>query len=91
MRCHAIVSGNVQGVGFRWFVRERARALGLAGRVRNRSDGTVEVEAEGDAPAITTLIDHLRAGPSAARVSGVELIPEIDSPNILPTPFTADR
>ena len=49
MQLHVVVRGRVQGVGFRWFVREAARALGLAGWVRNRPDGSVEVAAEGDA------------------------------------------
>jgi len=43
VRMTAFVKGRVQGVGFRWFVRERARRLGLDGRVRNLADGSVEV------------------------------------------------
>ena len=48
-RVSAAVYGRVQGVGFRWFVRDRAEALGLVGWVRNRADGAVEVVAEGRA------------------------------------------
>ena len=66
------VRGRVQGVGFRWFVRERARALGLAGWVRNRDDGSVEVLAEGDEPSLRQLRSLLRTGPSGAKVSEVE-------------------
>jgi acylphosphatase len=69
---YVAVRGRVQGVGFRWFVRERARALGLTGWVRNRQDGSVEVLAEGSDTALRELLDVLRAGPSGARVSGVE-------------------
>lgn len=69
---HAVVRGRVQGVGFRWFVRERARALGLTGWVRNRADGSVEVLAVGEEPALRRLRALLRAGPAGAHVSEVE-------------------
>lgn len=67
-----VVRGRVQGVGFRWFVRERARALGLSGWVRNRDDGSVEVLAVGEDDALRQLRSLLGTGPSGARVSGVE-------------------
>jgi acylphosphatase len=66
------VRGRVQGVGFRWFVRERARALGLTGWVRNTHDGAVEVLAMGEDEALQKLRTLLRSGPSGARVSHVE-------------------
>jgi acylphosphatase len=69
---YVAVRGRVQGVGFRWFVRERARALGLTGWVRNRQDGSVEVLAEGSDTALREFLEVLRAGPSGARVSDVE-------------------
>jgi acylphosphatase len=69
---YVAVRGRVQGVGFRWFVRERARALGLTGWVRNRQDGTVEVLAVGDNVALQQLRALLRSGPAGARVSDVE-------------------
>jgi acylphosphatase len=72
MRLHVVVRGRVQGVGFRWFVRERATELNLAGWVKNRADGCVEVEAEGDASAIARLRDALREGPHGASVSSVD-------------------
>ena len=53
--------GRVQGVGFRWFVREAARRLDVAGWVRNRPDGSVEVEAEGTEAAIQSLRGALDA------------------------------
>lgn len=67
------MSGVVQGVGFRWATRERARALGVTGSARNRPDGTVEVEAEGDADAVETLVAWLHTGPPSAAVSAVEV------------------
>lgn len=70
-RLHVRVSGVVQGVGFRWFVRERARRLGLAGWVRNLPDGSVEVVAEGDRGQLELLMGELRKGPQGARVDAV--------------------
>jgi acylphosphatase len=69
---HVAVRGKVQGVGFRWFVRERARALGLTGWVRNRDDGSVEVLALGEEASLGQLRSLLGMGPSGARVSAVE-------------------
>jgi acylphosphatase len=68
----ATVLGRVQGVGFRWFVRCEARALGLAGRVANGSDGSVQVTAEGDRAGLEALLLALRAGPQGSRVTSVE-------------------
>ena len=59
MRMHVVVSGRVQGVGFRWFVREAAIALDLAGWVRNRPDGSVEVAADGDDDRVARVRDTL--------------------------------
>lgn len=70
---HVDVRGRVQGVGFRWFVRERARALGLKGWVRNHPDGCVEVLAVGSDSALEALRAMLSQGPVGARVSGVEV------------------
>jgi acylphosphatase len=72
MRIHVLVRGRVQGVGFRWFVREAARELGLAGWVRNRPDGTVEVAAEGNALMLGKLRDALRNGPPGAVITSVD-------------------
>ena len=69
---HVRVTGLVQGVGFRWFVRERARRLGLAGWVRNLPDGSVEVAAEGDPGQLELLHGELMKGPRGASVDGVE-------------------
>ncbi len=89
---HAIVRGRVQGVGFRWFVRERARALGVRGWVRNCSDGCVEVHADGDASALERLRASLADGPPGAHVTAVDDVPASgpQSPE-LPHPFAILR
>lgn len=69
---HATVEGYVHGVGFRYFVQETATGLGLTGWVRNRTDGTVEVLAEGERIHLEKLLAALRRGPRAAFVSGVD-------------------
>lgn len=72
-RLTAIVHGDVQGVGYRFFVQRQAAALGLRGYVRNLRDGTVEVVAEGPRPALEQLVAALRRGPSAAEVTTVDV------------------
>lgn len=70
---NAIVNGRVQGVGFRYFVLQRAAALGLTGWVRNLSGGTaVEVLAEGDVDGLQKLLLALHEGPDAAYVRDVK-------------------
>ena len=70
-RIVARVEGRVQGVGFRFFVCDRARALGLAGTVRNLPAGSVQVEAEGSRESLAVLLQDLHQGPPAARVERV--------------------
>jgi acylphosphatase len=72
-RLKAEIFGDVQGVGFRYFAESHAHRLGLDGYVRNRHDGAVEVEAEGDAPALERFLDLLRQGPRMARVQEVRV------------------
>jgi acylphosphatase len=67
-----LVRGRVQGVGFRWFVEREAHMLGIAGWVRNNSDGSVEVMAQGTRAQIAGLRSRLREGPRASRVDDVE-------------------
>jgi acylphosphatase len=68
-----VISGRVQGVGFRYFTETAALREGLHGWVRNLPDGRVEVLAEGDADALQRFERHLRHGPPAARVEHVEV------------------
>ena len=68
-----IVRGRVQGVGYRAWALDQALALGLAGWVRNRVDGTVEAVAAGDDAAVERFIAACRGGPRLARVSAVEV------------------
>jgi acylphosphatase len=70
---HAQVRGEVQGVGFRYFVIQKALALGLRGYVRNMSNGDVEVLAQGPRPALERLLSLLWQGPPAAEVEGVQV------------------
>lgn len=69
------VMGRVQGVGFRWWTQRHALELGLRGTVRNRPDGSVEVQASGPSEQLDALERGLRSGPAGSRVDGVEAIP----------------
>ena len=66
-----LVSGRVQGVGYRYWTVEEARRLGLEGWVRNRTDGTVEILAIGEKDSVDRLAEACRLGPPAARVIAV--------------------
>jgi acylphosphatase len=70
-----VISGRVQGVGFRWFVEREAATLGLTGWVRNRPNGSVEVMATGTREQLAALHGRLREGPRAARVDEVAVSP----------------
>jgi acylphosphatase len=70
-RARAIVSGYVQGVSYRASTATEARRLGLVGWVKNRVDGTVELEVEGEAEVVARLLAWCEHGPPAARVAGV--------------------
>jgi len=71
-RLDAVVSGRVQGVGFRRYVLRWARKLGLSGWVRNEPDGSVRVVAEGEAAALDRLTRLLWGGPPPAEVTTVD-------------------
>ena len=68
-----VITGEVQGVGFRWYVQRAATSLGLSGEVRNRSDGAVVVEAEGARDPLERLVTLAREGPVAAIVTAVDV------------------
>ncbi len=68
------VTGRVQGVSFRWYTREQAVSLGVAGWVRNEPDGTVLLHAEGDEEAVRALVEWCREGPGMARVHDVAVM-----------------
>jgi acylphosphatase len=70
---HVRVTGRVQGVFFRAWAAERARALGVRGWVRNAPDGSVEGHLEGDKAAVQLLVDLLHQGPPSAQVSKVDV------------------
>ena len=76
---HWVVSGRVQGVGFRWFVQQAARRRRVLGDVRNLADGRVEIRVSGAADQMAELLSEVRQGPPGARVEGVEnLVPDPD-------------
>ena len=70
---HVMVSGRVQGVWFRDACRTEAKLLGVAGWVRNREDGRVEIVAEGSEHAVAALVSWARGGPPRADVHDVEV------------------
>jgi acylphosphatase len=70
-----VVEGCVQGVGFRWSARVAARQLGVSGFVRNRQDGSVALEAEGEDQAVDRFLEWCRHGPRSAVVDHVRFTP----------------
>lgn len=89
-RLHAIVRGVVQGVGYRATAQHEARKLGLGGWVRNLVDGAVEVEAQGEEPALQAFLSFLKQGPRGARVTNVEA-EWLPAEGGAPTPFEVRR
>jgi acylphosphatase len=71
-RLSAVITGDVQGVGFRYFLIRHAQALDLRGWVRNRDDGAVELVAEGSRLDLEQLLFYAREGPRQARVTKVD-------------------
>lgn len=76
------MTGEVQGVGFRWAAQGEAERLGVVGRVRNRTDGAVEIVAQADRAALDAFAAWLEEGPRQARVRDIDVEP-VD-------PFDAD-
>jgi acylphosphatase len=87
---HLEVSGRVQGVGFRWFVVDLARELGLSGWVRNRPDGKVEIAAGGSATALAQLESAVGSGPPGAQVQKINRLAPLTADS-LDSPFTISR
>ncbi len=78
-RVRVVISGRVQGVWYRGWVVDEARARGLDGWVRNRRDGTVEAVFQGPAAAVAEMVAACRQGPPMARVVAVETLAHDDS------------
>ena len=74
-----VISGRVQGVGFRWFTQDAASREGVVGWVRNLPDGRVEALIEGDDESVLRMERALRRGPSSARVEEVIVEPAVPS------------
>jgi acylphosphatase len=87
---HVRIVGRVQGVGFRWFVREEARRLGLSGWVTNLPNGEVEVRAGGEDRAVERLRRALEVGPTGAEVEVLRDVDEVVA-GTLPYPFAIHR
>jgi acylphosphatase len=73
MAKHLVISGRVQGVGFRYSMSDEAERLGVTGWVRNRRDGTVEAVIDGAPDAVEGILAWARRGPRGASVTGVEV------------------
>ena len=73
VQVHIRVVGMVQGVGFRWFVKQAANRLGLTGFVRNLPDGSVEVVVEGERGLVGEMVSEVRRGPRWAQVNHVQV------------------
>jgi acylphosphatase len=73
VRVHAVISGRVQGVGFRGFTATAAQRIGLTGWVRNRINGTVETIAEGDQEMLDAFVREISNGPGPSYVENVEV------------------
>jgi acylphosphatase len=72
-RISALVQGRVQGVGFRYFTRDRARVYGITGWVRNRQDGAVEFEAQGGSRDIDAFVAEIRKGPGLSHIEDMTI------------------
>ena len=72
-RVSAVVEGRVQGVGFRYFTRDRAQYHGLTGWVRNLPDGNVEFEAQGTGENVNAFVAEIKKGPAFSHVSDIKI------------------
>ena len=81
-KVHLIVTGTVQGVGFRMFIDRKAKELKLCGWVKNRIDGSVEIDAQGPEKAIEELLLQAKKGPSRSMVSSIKKEEQEPNPNL---------
>jgi acylphosphatase len=72
VRLNVLIDGQVQGVGFRYFVLEKANLLRIEGWVRNTINGQVEVTSEGNKESLEKLLDYLKRGPNMAYVTDIQ-------------------
>lgn len=79
---HIEIRGRVQGVGFRWFIRETAQRLDLSGWVSNRADGNVELAAAGDTTSLEQLASAARKGPPGALVEEVRALASLEAASL---------
>ncbi|MGM0438208.1 MAG: acylphosphatase [Bacillota bacterium] len=75
---HIFLSGRVQGVGFRAFIRKNANKLGVNGWAKNLQDGRVEVVFTGEKKNVNKLIELVKKGPRFAKVNNIEIRDNID-------------
>lgn len=73
IRYHIIIYGDVQGVGFRYFTRKNAFLYNINGWVRNKSDGTVEIDAEGSEPDMAEFIKVLESGNMNSSIESINI------------------
>lgn len=81
LQAHIYISGFVQGVGFRYFIRDNAEKLGIKGWVRNTLDNRVEAVLQGDKISIEKLIDVCNKGPILSEVKEIDVVWEDESEN----------
>ena len=70
---HFVITGRVQGVGFRFYMQRKARELGVTGWVRNRRDGSVEAVVKGESDVVESMTAWARRGPPSSAVSEVRI------------------
>jgi len=86
-----LISGRVQGVGFRHFTKQNARDLGISGWVKNLKNGDVETMLEGTVSDVDEMVSRLKSGPVAARVDDVQEVERSDSSGKSIEEFTVKR
>jgi acylphosphatase len=89
-RVFALVIGDVQGVGFRWFARDAAQQNRIGGWICNRADGNVELVASGSSAGLEAFLAKIRRGPARSHVRELQIRDET-SDEILPFPFEIRR